>query len=117
MKNFVRAVRTALGMTQMAFSQAVGLSYQSIQSFERGTRPSDATLERLKTFAVERGLAHLVLEFFPAQVTRVFEPAPRGSGLDLHALLDEILQASDPTARLTTENFLFMATQYLRRPK
>lgn len=114
--NFLRDLRRRLDMSQTQLANALGLSPQAIGGYERPD-PSDATLERIKTFAVQQGHADLVLEHFPAQITRIIEPAPRGSGLDLHALLDEILQTGDATTRLTTENFLFIATQYLRKPR
>ena len=115
--NFVGRLRKTLRMTQNQLAHATGLGLSTIAQAEGGKRVSDATLARLKNFAVERGLAHLVAEHFPVQVTRVFEPAPPGSGLDLHTQLDEILQSREPDLTMAVEKILMVCTQYLRKPK
>jgi transcriptional regulator with XRE-family HTH domain len=107
-------------MTQTEFARVVGLSYAMLQQYEAGRKVSDTALDRLRSFATERGRPDLAMLFDPAafHVRRVYEPAPSpasGPALDLHALLDEILASDDPTSRLAIENLLLITTQYLRR--
>jgi DNA-binding transcriptional regulator YiaG len=117
--NSVRKFRDSLGMTQAALAQVLGLSESIIRQYEAGRHVSDAAADKLKTYAVQRGRADLAALFDPRPFTirRVFHPAHRGAGIDVHALLDEILQSNDPQAKLAAENFLFITTQYLRGAK
>jgi hypothetical protein len=47
----------------------------------------------------------------------VILPPTSGQAIDPHSLLDEILQSQDAEAKLMTESFLFVTTQYLRGMK
>jgi transcriptional regulator with XRE-family HTH domain len=107
-------------MTQEEFARATGIGYSLLRQYEAGRKISDTALDRLRSFAVERGRADLAALFDPApfRLRRVYEPAPNPRstpGLDLHALLDEVLASDDPISRLTVENLLVITTQYLRR--
>jgi len=116
----VKALREALGVSQVEFGRLIGRSHQSIHLYETGQNISDAAWRAIQALAHERGLADLVS--FPGElvVKREFRPAPiprDASGVDLHALLDELVQSGDPGVVLTIENLLLYLTQYTRGSK
>ena len=117
--NPVRRLRAALGLSQVEFGRLISRSQQSVRDYEAGKTPSETTVNAIKSLAVERGYAYLLItEDFAIQ--RIFEPAPHPSdsaAVDLHGVLDEILQSGDRTATLAVENLLAITAQYLRRPK
>jgi len=114
----VKAFREALGISQVEFGRLIGRSHQSVQDYEGGKNISDAAWYAILALAHERGWADLVL--FPGElaVTRDFRPAPiptNAIGIDLHALLDELMQSGDSGVVLTVENLLLYLTQYTRK--
>ncbi len=117
----IKRLRKGLGLSQADFGRLIGRSWQSIHSYETTDTVSDEAWRAIETWAAENGYGDVLLGSGPPmRVRRVFEPAPRpiaGAGINLHALLDEVLQSEDPCARLCLENFLLITTQYLRRPK
>jgi transcriptional regulator with XRE-family HTH domain len=117
--NAVNKFRESLGLTQAELARELGFSVGIISQWERGRIVSDAALEKLKTYAVQRDRADLAALFdpLPFTVKRVVLPPQRGSGIDPHSLLNEILQSDDQQAKLAVENFLFITTQYLRGSK
>jgi len=117
----IKQLRETLGLSQAKFGDLVGRSWQSIHAYETGNNVSDEAWRLIESWAAENGHADVLLASGPTpQIRRIFEPPPRpvaGAALNLHALLDEILQSGDPTATLAVENLLAITTQYLRRPK
>ena len=73
-KNFVRELRAAVGMSQVAFAQAIGRSLQTVRLYEQGIPPPPDIIERLKSIAREHGLD------FPSD-TQPAAPQPSGSSL------------------------------------
>lgn len=57
MESPVKRLREALGWNQVQLAAAIGRSHQSVQAYERGVRPPPDVIEKLKTLAVEHGLA------------------------------------------------------------
>lgn len=91
-----------------------------MQDYEGGKNISDAAWRAILTLAHERSLADLVLFPDELSVTRKFRPAAvpsLASGIDLHALLDELMQSGDPGVVLTVENLLLYLTQYIRKDR
>ena len=115
----IKKFREALGLTQRKLSQETGFTEGMISRWERGETPSDSALEEFKNYAVKAGRPDLVaiLDPRPFTVKKVILPPKRGSGVDPHSLLDEIMQSDDAQAKLAVENFLFITTQYLRGAK
>jgi transcriptional regulator with XRE-family HTH domain len=70
----VREARKARGMTQMKLSELIGVSYQQVQKYEKG---SDISVERLKQIA--KAVNVPITLFFPAPAESVAEtPASYG---------------------------------------
>lgn len=120
--NPVKRLREELGLTQIELADASGVGYHSLCQYEADRKISETALDKLRTFAIQRDRPDLAVLFgsAPFRVRRIFEAAPHpstGAALDLHTLLDEILQSGDPTATLAVENLLAITAQYLRRPK
>lgn len=104
--NPVKALRTALGMSQVDFAVALEISVQSVQSYERGTRLSEVAIEKMQKLAADR---HLVEEGFALRglpgLSRVVQKGdklrlrrkPTGHDMSdsLHESLDFILENAD----------------------
>lgn len=134
MENLVRKLREAAGLTQQEFAQATGLSYASIQGWESGKRVGSASLERLKSFATERGFTDIALELSGEwQVRRVLHPSEtlishprpgaeqdvryRGRNAEWHRLLDEVLDSGNSDAITAVQNNLTVFARYVRQKK
>lgn len=70
----LKEARKARGMTQMKLSELIGVSYQQVQKYEKG---SDISVERLKQIA--KAVNVPITLFFPAAAETVAEaPATYG---------------------------------------
>jgi transcriptional regulator with XRE-family HTH domain len=111
MENLVRKLRLALGLTQQEFARAAGLSYSAIQNFEGDKHVSLQSVEKLRTLAVQHGLADIALQLSSDewQVRRVFHPGERfisepkagksgENNARWHQLLDKVLNSQVPIA-------------------
>jgi transcriptional regulator with XRE-family HTH domain len=70
----IKEARKARGMTQMKLSEKVGVSYQQVQKYEKG---SDISVERLKQIA--KAVNVPITLFFPGAAEMAAE-APAGYG-------------------------------------
>jgi transcriptional regulator with XRE-family HTH domain len=72
----IKKLRLALGWSQVQLAQAIGRSYASVQGYEAGKHVPGEVVERMKSIAVERGLADVAVELSSEewQVRRVFQP-------------------------------------------
>ena len=89
----IRALRVAAGMNQTALSEALGVSFQQIQKYEKGKdRVSASTLQVLAAaLGVHPG------SFFDGEM-----PSPTGNVLDVRSALKEaagLQRISDPKVR------------------
>ena len=76
METPVKKLRLALGWSQVQFAQAIGRSYASVQGYEAGKRVPREIVEKMRSIAVQNGLADVALELSSDdwQVRRVFHP-------------------------------------------
>ena len=56
MDNLARKVREKLGLTQVAFAQKLGRSYQSVKNWEAGMSPSPGARQAIVDLAAQYGL-------------------------------------------------------------
>ncbi len=141
MQNLVRRLRETAGLTQQEFAQATGLSYASIQGWESGKRVGRSSVERLKSFAAEKGFADIALQLSSDewQVRRVLHPGEtlisrpkpgaeelpevtlppasrtRGRNAQWHQLLDEVLDSGNSDAIIAVQNNLTVFARYVRQ--
>ncbi len=81
--NRVRLRRTLLGMSQTALGEALGLSFQQVQKYERGTNRISAS----KLWKLVPVLDVPVSFFFDDMPAGQAGPAPSGNGQDPDVLL------------------------------
>jgi DNA-binding transcriptional regulator YiaG len=124
--NAIRRLREALGISQQELASLLNMSIGSIRAYERGAKPSEATMEQLKSMAARNMLPDIALDLddrdFPAK--RVFTPEtnrvrlpanPTGSDLSdvLHNMLDLILESGKIEAITALEATLNLAKSYI----
>lgn len=140
MENFVKKLRTALGMSQVKFGDAIGRSLGSVQQYERGVPFPDEVRERMMSLAAEHGLADLAIEISGKRwgVRHVLNPgehliseSKRSKGIDSHAkagentpsrsvpsdwhaLLEEILTSGELDAITAVQHNLVVFGRYVR---
>lgn len=121
-------IREAFAMTQAEFAAAVGLSYSTVQGYERGARISDAGREKLVSFLLGRKRPDLVslleeeASLATSRVsrdnlprsTRVDRRGPQFDAKELHSMLDEVLISGDPDAIRAVESNLVLFSKYVR---
>ncbi len=92
--NQIRTSRKALGLSQADFGQAIGVSFQQVQKYERGAnRVSASTL--LRTASV---LGVPITEFFPPSLER--DQRVRASDIQGGTALVEFFAVMKPSQRL-----------------
>ncbi len=80
----IKEIRIARGMTQMKLSEFIGVSYQQVQKYEKGS--DNISVERLKQIA--KAVNVPVIFFLPLAAEAVAEPAAfYGKTADDEALL------------------------------
>jgi hypothetical protein len=116
-------------MNQVELGSIVGKAYQTVRNYETGIgNVPDDVIAKLKTLAAEKGLAHLALELssddwkirslvhppqdFSHHQAKILEPALDARRQSQHALLDALLDSSNPDAVLAIDHLLryFLAT-------
>jgi transcriptional regulator with XRE-family HTH domain len=113
MLNPTKRLREALKMSQQQFATELGISVGSVRAYERGVNVSDASLEAMKSLAVQHGVADLAIEMGRGRFTvgKVIAPHDAGKSIrlrkashgrdmsdDLHAAVDIILETGSPEA-------------------
>ena len=73
-KNVARSVRERLGLTQVEFANEVGLSYASVQNYDRGVPPSPGARQRIAELAEQHGLGDLVDDWIADREERSVVP-------------------------------------------
>lgn len=127
MENLVRKLRSALGLSQVAFGQLLGRSYQSVGYYERGVPIPPAVVERLIAIATENNLADIAMELAGGkwQIKRVLQPGEtlisnkldrKGEKTDnkWHTLLDEVLGSGNAEAISAVQSNLVVFSMYVR---
>jgi transcriptional regulator with XRE-family HTH domain len=119
----IRRLRQALGLTQQQLAQELEMSIASIQSYERGSRPSQSAVDKLKTMAARAGLADIAIELGDRTfgVSKLFGPGtkrvrvPSATGVDmgdaLHDALDQVLAGNDSDLIQMVESVLLVAVK------
>jgi transcriptional regulator with XRE-family HTH domain len=68
--NLIKQTRKSMGMSQMRLAGKIGVSYQQVQKYEKGT--SQLTIVRLKQFAKALGISvHSFVEDEPTSASKV----------------------------------------------
>jgi transcriptional regulator with XRE-family HTH domain len=130
--NLTKKLREVLQISQQQLATELGISVGSIRAYERGASVSDASLEAMKTLAVNRGFADLAMEMTAGKfsVARVITPAQAGKSIrlrrnthgrdmsdELHEAVDAILNSGSVEAIGALDFFVRTTRDQVETPK